>query len=45
MAAVGLPVTITFSVPHRDIATGETGTEFTVPRGDARMVLVQVAAW
>jgi hypothetical protein len=39
VAAVERSATLTFSAPHRDIATGETRTAFTVPRGDARIFL------
>jgi hypothetical protein len=37
VAAPTSTTTVTFTVPHRDIATGEVGTAFTVPQGDARI--------
>lgn len=37
MAAPTSPTTVTFATPHRDIATGMVGTEFTIPAGDARV--------
>ncbi|MBU0491868.1 MAG: putative glycoside hydrolase family 15 protein [Chloroflexi bacterium] len=31
------PATLAFDAPHQDLATGETGTTFTVPPGDGRI--------
>jgi hypothetical protein len=42
VAAEGRSDTVTFSVSHMDIATGEAGTEFIVPQGDARIFVTEV---
>ncbi len=31
---------VTFALPHRDLASGEVGTAFTVPQGDARIFVI-----
>jgi len=38
-AAVHAPITLSLDNPHIDIATGASGTDFTVPQGDARIFL------
>ena len=40
VAAVHAPVALSLDVSHTDIATGESGTDFTVPQGDARIFLI-----
>lgn len=39
VAAAGSPITLSLDVSHVDIATGSSGTEFTVSQGDARIFL------
>jgi len=38
-AAVDGPITLSLDIPYIDIATGASGTEFTVPKGDARIFI------
>ena len=39
VAAVSTPIPLSLDISHIDIATGESGTDFTVPQGDARIFL------
>jgi hypothetical protein len=38
-AAVHAPITLSLDIPHIDTSTGESGTNFTIPQGDARIFL------
>jgi len=38
-AAVDTPITLSLNVSHIDTATGKSGTEFTIPQGDAHIFL------
>ena len=38
-AALEAPITLSLYVSHIDAAAGESGTEFTIPQGDARIFL------